>query len=272
MDLFFPKEQCAKISSVINISLSTVASHTYKQYVLKPSRVFSGSCRYIQLFLPVLLILASQRIEVVIAEWFQNEKLKKWLSHDVTTKRGSTPTLVEWCILAWVAGELQSLPPPQKRPNWTAHSISSYRFDMERDQAAVGRGLAGVCQWHVECDRLRDKLALRGYHRSQTGGLLQGEIKIVKEEEERAWYQITQTQILLILLEKHICYRNYRTVCAICTVDNRKVHNEDSISWLGYLVRFHISYTCLCGTQSLRCMRALGGLGHTAGASTAVKT
>ena len=43
----------------------------------------------------VLLILASQRIEVVIAEWFQNERLKKWLSHDVTTKRGSTPTLVE---------------------------------------------------------------------------------------------------------------------------------------------------------------------------------
>ena len=53
----------------------------------------------------VLLILASQRIEVVIAEWFQNERLKKWLSHDVTTKRGSTPTLVEWCILAWVGGK-----------------------------------------------------------------------------------------------------------------------------------------------------------------------
>ena len=52
----------------------------------------------------VLLILASQRIEVVIAEWFQNEKLKEWLSHDVTVKRGSTPTMVEWAILAWVAG------------------------------------------------------------------------------------------------------------------------------------------------------------------------
>eukprot|EP00095_Tigriopus_kingsejongensis_P000849 maker-scaffold1971_size23625-snap-gene-0.2 protein:Tk00849 transcript:maker-scaffold1971_size23625-snap-gene-0.2-mRNA-1 annotation:"transient receptor potential-gamma protein isoform x7" len=55
-----------------------------------------------------LLILASQRIEVVIAEWFQNERLKQWLSNDVTTKRGSTPTLVEWAILAWVAGLIWS--------------------------------------------------------------------------------------------------------------------------------------------------------------------
>ena len=55
--------------------------------------------------LPVLLILASQRIEVVIAEWFDNELLKEWLSHDVTVKRGSTPTMVEWAILAWVAGK-----------------------------------------------------------------------------------------------------------------------------------------------------------------------
>lgn len=55
-----------------------------------------------------LLILASQRIEVFIAEWFQNERLKQWLSNDVTTKRGSTPTLVEWCILAWVGGLIWS--------------------------------------------------------------------------------------------------------------------------------------------------------------------
>ena len=41
----------------------------------------------------------------MIAEWFQNEKLKEWLSHDVTVKRGSTPTMVEWAILAWVAGK-----------------------------------------------------------------------------------------------------------------------------------------------------------------------
>ena len=44
----------------------------------------------------------------MIAEWFQNEELKEWkewLSNDVTTKRGSIPTLVEWCILAWVGGK-----------------------------------------------------------------------------------------------------------------------------------------------------------------------
>ena len=55
---------------------------------------------------PVLLILASQRIETSIAEWFQNERIKEWLSTDVTVKRGSTPTLVECAILAWVAGNI----------------------------------------------------------------------------------------------------------------------------------------------------------------------
>jgi hypothetical protein len=60
-------------------------------------------------FFSVLLILASQRIEVVIAEWFQNERLKEWLSMDVTTKRGATPTMVEWAILSWVAGNQVSL-------------------------------------------------------------------------------------------------------------------------------------------------------------------
>ena len=54
----------------------------------------------------VLLILASQRIETSIAEWFQNERIKEWLSTDVTVKRGSTPTLVECAILAWVAGNI----------------------------------------------------------------------------------------------------------------------------------------------------------------------
>jgi len=55
-----------------------------------------------------LLILASQRIEVYLAEWFENEMLKEYLSADVTTKRGSLPTLIEWCILAWVAGFIWS--------------------------------------------------------------------------------------------------------------------------------------------------------------------
>ena len=63
----------------------------------------------------VLLILASQRIEVLIAEWFDNEELKAWLSQDVTVKRGATPTMVEWAILSWVAGNpFSSLTDPTK--------------------------------------------------------------------------------------------------------------------------------------------------------------
>jgi hypothetical protein len=42
----------------------------------------------------VLLILASQRIEDVIG----------WEVNADATKRGSPPSLVESCILAWVAG------------------------------------------------------------------------------------------------------------------------------------------------------------------------
>ena len=52
----------------------------------------------------VLLILASQRIETVMAEWLQSDWLKKNFAADVTTVRGSMPSLVEWAILAWVAG------------------------------------------------------------------------------------------------------------------------------------------------------------------------
>ena len=43
---------------------------------------------------PVLLILASQRIEDIIG----------WDLPSDTTKRGSLPSVVEYCILAWVAG------------------------------------------------------------------------------------------------------------------------------------------------------------------------
>ena len=57
------------------------------------------------LLFTVLLILASQRIEGVLAEWLQTEWLKNYFADDVTTKRGSMPSLVEWAILAWVAGK-----------------------------------------------------------------------------------------------------------------------------------------------------------------------
>ncbi|KXJ83790.1 hypothetical protein RP20_CCG001374 [Aedes albopictus] len=49
----------------------------------------------------VLLMLASQRIETVIGGVWGAEMS----SHDeVPTKRGASPTLVEWLILAWVSG------------------------------------------------------------------------------------------------------------------------------------------------------------------------
>ena len=46
----------------------------------------------------VLLILASQRIEDVFG----------WDMPTDTTKRGSLPSAVEYCILAWVAGLIWS--------------------------------------------------------------------------------------------------------------------------------------------------------------------
>jgi hypothetical protein len=50
-------------------------------------------------FIAVLLILASQRIEDVIG-WDYNH------NNSNATKRGAKPSLVESCILAWVAGML----------------------------------------------------------------------------------------------------------------------------------------------------------------------
>ena len=47
----------------------------------------------VQIF-PVLLILASQRIEDIMG----------WDLPSDTTKRGSLPSVVEYCILAYVAG------------------------------------------------------------------------------------------------------------------------------------------------------------------------
>ena len=53
-----------------------------------------------------MLILASQRIETVLLDWFAlSEKWKEWIATDVTTRRGAPPSLVEWLILAWVFGK-----------------------------------------------------------------------------------------------------------------------------------------------------------------------
>ena len=55
--------------------------------------------------LTVLLILASQRFETFVVGWFGSDTIGKWVSTDVTTKRGAPPSFVEWFILAWVCGE-----------------------------------------------------------------------------------------------------------------------------------------------------------------------
>ena len=51
--------------------------------------------------------MASQRIEVIIANYLKDRhyEIPEWLEGvDSTVKRGSPPTIVEWAILAWVAG------------------------------------------------------------------------------------------------------------------------------------------------------------------------
>ncbi|XP_023238125.1 transient receptor potential-gamma protein-like [Centruroides sculpturatus] len=53
-----------------------------------------------------LLILASQRIEAVVSDWFGTEERKIKIRDDITTKRGSPPSIVEGMILAWVAGKI----------------------------------------------------------------------------------------------------------------------------------------------------------------------
>lgn len=50
-----------------------------------------------------MLMLASQRIESVIGGWFWGEES---VEVDLPTKRGATPTVIEWLILSWVSGKL----------------------------------------------------------------------------------------------------------------------------------------------------------------------
>lgn len=55
-----------------------------------------------------LLMLASQRIETVVVEWFGTDEMKLKVRSDITTKRGASPSIVEWIILAWVIGLIWS--------------------------------------------------------------------------------------------------------------------------------------------------------------------
>lgn len=49
-------------------------------------------------------MLASQRIESVVGSWFSGATQVVQL--EAPTKRGATPSAVEWLILAWVSGKL----------------------------------------------------------------------------------------------------------------------------------------------------------------------
>lgn len=44
-----------------------------------------------------------------MVEWFGTEEMKKEMRSDITTKRGAPPSIVEWIILTWVAGNYQSM-------------------------------------------------------------------------------------------------------------------------------------------------------------------
>nr|XP_018906370.1 PREDICTED: transient receptor potential-gamma protein isoform X2 [Bemisia tabaci] len=57
-----------------------------------------------------LLILASQRIESILGDWFLNGESPSYVSYasNDLTKRGSPPSLVEWLILSWVCGLIWS--------------------------------------------------------------------------------------------------------------------------------------------------------------------
>lgn len=54
----------------------------------------------------VLLMLASQRIESVVGMWFWGTEIDGPDDYEAPTKRGATPSAIEWMILAWVSGKL----------------------------------------------------------------------------------------------------------------------------------------------------------------------
>lgn len=104
----------------------------------------------------VLLMLASQRIESVVGGWFWGESTE---IHQVEapTKRGATPSAVEWLILAWVSGKLLYVNVP-----CTISYFVFDRLDLERGETTVGHWITRVRQRYVECDRFRDEFVVRG--------------------------------------------------------------------------------------------------------------
>lgn len=54
----------------------------------------------------------------------------------------------------------------------TTIELSHHRIDLEWGEAALGRGITGVCSRYVECDRFYNKFAVRCYGRSSCRFLL----------------------------------------------------------------------------------------------------
>lgn len=106
-------------------------------------------------------MLASQRIESVVGIWFwvdDTSPANEQYDTEAPTKRGATPSVIEWMILAWVSGKFVCV-------SWNRsiyHAVSSFcphtsfvstqcRFNMERSEAIVGHWPAGICERYVEC-------------------------------------------------------------------------------------------------------------------------
>lgn len=76
------------------------------------------------LFILVLLILASQRIESILGGLWDNKDLNDKL-RDIPIKRGELPTIIEWIIVVWVIGLIWS----EVKQLWMA-GFSEYITDM----------------------------------------------------------------------------------------------------------------------------------------------
>ena len=110
-------------------------------------------------FFPVLLILASQRIEDVIGwDWSGGSATKRWDILDFfSIKSKCLCVIIIKGLPAQLGGEL--------------YPRLGHRAHLERDQTAVGRGVKGVRQRHVERRGLHHQLPLRSHYRAQNCGV-----------------------------------------------------------------------------------------------------
>ncbi|PSN40404.1 Transient receptor potential-gamma protein [Blattella germanica] len=89
---------------------SALQSRSNMDKTLKEEAINSNHLLIMDTLICVLLILASQRIETVIGDWFGEETVRQNIPApiDVSTKRGAPPSIVECFILAWVCGLIWS--------------------------------------------------------------------------------------------------------------------------------------------------------------------